>query len=273
MNVAASPDQSLPASGRAAPPFVAQDAALPVVELREVRRIYYKPDGSVLVEALRGVSLAIPKGQYVAIMGASGSGKSTMMNLLGCLDRPTSGAYLLDGQDVSGMTDDEVSVFRGHKIGFIFQAFNLIPELTVRENVEVPLFYQGIHAKIRHTRAVETLNTVGLGDRLGHRPSELSGGQQQRCAIARALVTSPVVLMADEPTGNLDSATGRAVLRLFGDLHAQGKTIIMVTHDPDVAKLCQRVVRLRDGVIETDILQTPASVADEALAGRIGVHG
>lgn len=244
----------------------------PVVELRQVRRVYYKPDGTVLVEALRGVSLSIPQGQYVAIMGASGSGKSTMMNLLGCLDRPTTGDYLLDGQNVTTMSDEELSAFRGRKIGFIFQAFNLIPELTVRENVEVPLFYQGIPPAERHRRAVEMLTMVGLGERLGHRPSELSGGQQQRCAIARALVTSPVVLMADEPTGNLDSSTGRAVLQLFNNLHASGKTIIMVTHDPDVAKLCQRVVRLRDGLIETDVLQTPEQIESSAIAARAVAH-
>lgn len=248
------------------------ESTKPVVELRQVRRVYYKPDGTVLVEALRGVSLSIPQGQYVAIMGASGSGKSTMMNLLGCLDRPTTGEYLLDGQNVTTMSDEALSAFRGRKIGFIFQAFNLIPELTVRENVEVPLFYQGIPPAERHRRAVEMLNMVGLGERLGHRPSELSGGQQQRCAIARALVTSPVVLMADEPTGNLDSSTGRAVLQLFNNLHASGKTIIMVTHDPDVAKLCQRVVRLRDGLIESDVLQTPEQIETSAVAARAGAH-
>jgi putative ABC transport system ATP-binding protein len=239
----------------------------PVVELRDVRRTYYKPDGSVLVEALRGVTIAVPRGQYVAIMGSSGSGKSTMMNILGCLDRPTTGQYFLDGQETSKMSDEDVSAFRGRKIGFIFQAFNLIPELTIRENVEVPLFYQGVSPSERHRRAMEMLALVGLGDRTGHRPSELSGGQQQRSAIARALVTNPVVLM---PTGNLDSATGRAVLGLFGRLHDEGKSIIMVTHDPDVAKLCQRVVRLRDGVIETDVMQVPERIEVSALSARAG---
>ncbi len=234
----------------------------PVVELRAVKRVYYKPDGSVLVEALKGVSLAIPKGQYVAIMGASGSGKSTMMNVLGCLDRPTTGSYLLDGTDCSTMSDAELSRYRGRKIGFVFQAFNLIPELTVRENVEVPLFYQEVPKSERRERAMEVLKRVGLDNRTDHRPSELSGGQQQRTAIARALVTSPSVLMADEPTGNLDSTTGRAVLELFHELHAQGITIIMVTHDPDVAKLAQRVVRLKDGLIDTDVLQAQMSVAE-----------
>ncbi len=229
-----------------------------MVELRGVKRTYYKPDGSVLVEALRGVDLIIPRGQYCAIMGASGSGKSTMMNLLGCLDKPTRGAYLLDGQDVSTMSDEAISVYRGRKIGFVFQAFNLIPQLSVRENVEVPLFYQGIPPRVRHERAVEVLKLVGLGERLDHRPMQLSGGQQQRTAIARALVTKPVVLMADEPTGNLDSATGKAVLQIFRDLHARGMTIIMVTHDPAIGEQCERVVRLRDGLIETDVLNARA---------------
>ncbi len=238
-------------------------ASRPVVELRGVRRVYYKPDGTVLVEALRGVDISIPHGQYVAIMGSSGSGKSTMMNILGCLDRPTTGQYFVDGENVSTMGDEELSAFRGRKIGFIFQAFNLIPELTVRENVEVPLFYQGVSPAERHKRAVVALGLVGLDNRMGHRPSELSGGQQQRCAIARALVTEPVVLMADEPTGNLDSATGRSVLRLFANLHRQGKTIIVVTHDPFVASLCRRVIRLRDGLVEYDRMQTPEILPDE----------
>ena len=232
--------------------------AAPVVELVGVRKTYYKPDGSVMVEALRGVDLVIRKGDYVAIMGASGSGKSTMMNVLGCLDRPTGGAFLLAGRDVVTMDDEELSRFRGRTIGFVFQAFNLIPQLTVEENVEVPLFYQSVHKQERRERAIEALKLVGLGDRLGHRPRELSGGQQQRTAIARALVTRPVVLLADEPTGNLDSATGKAILETFDSLHAQGMTLIMVTHDDNVAARCHRVVRLRDGVVESDV-RRPAS--------------
>jgi putative ABC transport system ATP-binding protein len=235
-----------------APPARPTAHTASVADLRGVRKIYYKPDGSVLVEALRGVDLTIPHGQYIAIMGASGSGKSTLMNLLGCLDRPTEGEYLLDGRDVAQMDDTELSRVRGRKIGFIFQAFNLISELNIVGNVEVPLFYQGIPKPERHRRSIEKLSLVGLGDRLTHRPSELSGGQQQRVAIARALVTEPLILMADEPTGNLDSQTGIAILDLIDRLHAQGLTIIMVTHDPKVAERCERVVRLRDGLIESD---------------------
>jgi len=224
-----------------------------VCDLRGITKVYYKPDGSVLVEALRGVDVAIPRGQYVAIMGPSGSGKSTLMNILGCLDQPTAGHYFLDGHDVSILPDEDLSAYRGQKIGFVFQAFNLIPQLTIEENVEVPLFYQGVPKHERVERARQKLELVGLGDRVGHRPSELSGGQQQRSAIARALVTEPVVLMADEPTGNLDSTTGRAILKTLDDLHAGGMTIIMVTHDESIAERAQRVVRLRDGLIETDM--------------------
>ncbi len=225
-----------------------------VAELKTLRKTYYKPDGSVMVEALKGVELAIARGEYVAIMGASGSGKSTLMNVLGCLDKPTGGQFLLAGRDVGTMNDAELSAFRGRTIGFVFQAFNLIPQETIEENVAVPLFYQGIPRHERIERAIESLKLVGLGDRLGHRPRELSGGQQQRVAIARALVTRPVILMADEPTGNLDSATGQAILGTFDDLHRAGMTIIMVTHDNSIAARCQRVVRLKDGVVESDVL-------------------
>ena len=220
--------------------------------MRGLTKTYFRPDGSVLVEALKGVDLDIPHGQYLAIMGSSGSGKSTLMNLLGCLDRPTSGAYVLDGVDVATLPDDELSAVRGRQIGFVFQAFNLISELTVVENVEVPLFYQRLPAPERRARAVESLQRVGLGERLGHRPSQLSGGQQQRVAIARALVTNPAILMADEPTGNLDTATGESILALFEALHEQGLTLIMVTHDDRIAGRCERVVRLRDGSVESD---------------------
>jgi putative ABC transport system ATP-binding protein len=223
-----------------------------VADLRDIRKVYYKPDGSVLVEALRGVSFRVRAGEAIAIMGASGSGKSTLMNLLGCLDRPTSGAYFLDGKDVATMEDDELSRVRGQKIGFVFQAFNLISELTTLENVEVPLFYQGVPKRQRRDRAVAKLEQVGLGDRMGHRPRELSGGQQQRVAIARALVTDPAVIMADEPTGNLDSKTGVQILDLFDELHRLGMTILVVTHDERVADRCERIVRLHDGLIASD---------------------
>jgi len=231
----------------------ARVAGAPAAELRGVTKVYYKPDGSVMVEALRGIDLVIEQGEYVAIMGASGSGKSTLMNVLGCLDRPTGGEYLVDGVSIGEMSDEALSAFRGQTIGFVFQAFNLIPQLMVEDNVAVPLFYQGVKPAERRERAVEALNLVGLGDRLGHRPSELSGGQQQRVAIARALVTRPTILMADEPTGNLDSTTGEAILGLFERLHADGMTIVMVTHDDSVADRCGRVVRLRDGLLESDV--------------------
>jgi putative ABC transport system ATP-binding protein len=232
---------------------VGRHAARPVADLRKITKTYYKPDGTVLVEALRGVDVCITEGEYVAIMGASGSGKSTLMNILGCLDRPTSGEYILDGRDVATMPDDELSRVRGRKIGFVFQAFNLISELTIVDNVEVPLFYQGVQKHERRERAIKKLELVGLGERLTHRPRELSGGQQQRTAIARSLVTEPSIIMADEPTGNLDSKTGESILQLVTKLHTEGMTIIVVTHDERVADRCQRVIRLRDGEIESDI--------------------
>ena len=224
----------------------------PIAQLNSIRKTYYKPDGSVMVEALRGVDVTIMPGEYAAIMGSSGSGKSTLMNVLGCLDRPTSGQYLLGERDIMGMNDEELSEFRGRTIGFIFQSFNLIPELSIVENVATPLFYQQVRKKERVERAKESLASVGLGDRFDHRPRELSGGQQQRVAIARALVTRPIVLLADEPTGNLDSTTGRNILEMFDQLNSGGMTILMVTHDESVADRCKRVVRLKDGVVDTD---------------------
>ncbi|MBC03931.1 MAG: hypothetical protein CMJ34_11615 [Phycisphaerae bacterium] len=234
-------------------------AGVPTVELEAITKHYLKPDGSILVEALRGIDLTIPTGQYLAIMGSSGSGKSTLMNLLGCLDRPTSGSYRLEGLDVSTLDDDSLSQARGRRIGFVFQAFNLISELTIVENVEVPLFYQGVSRSKRHELAISRLELVGLADRLDHRPNELSGGQQQRVAIARSLVTNPAILMADEPTGNLDSRTGHSILDLFDRFHAEGLTVIMVTHDDNVARRCQRVIRLADGLIESDTTGGTAS--------------
>jgi len=229
------------------------NGTLAIADLCGITKTYFKPDGSPLVEALRSVDLRITAGQYLAIMGASGSGKSTLMNILGCLDQPTAGVYKLDGEDVSSLDDEALSRIRGRKIGFVFQAFNLITELTIVENVEVPLFYQAMPRRERRERSIEQLQRVGLGDRLTHRPNELSGGQQQRVAIARALVTEPAVIMADEPTGNLDSATGLEVLQLISDLHDRGMTILMVTHDDRIAERCQRIVNLRDGEIESDI--------------------
>jgi putative ABC transport system ATP-binding protein len=217
-----------------------------------LKKTYFKPDGSVLVEALRGLDLVIPRGEYIAIMGASGSGKSTLMNLLGCLDRPTAGRYELDGAAVESLDDDELSRVRGQKIGFVFQAFNLISELSIAENVEIPLLYQGVSGPERRDRAAESLRIVGLDNRMHHRPRELSGGQQQRAAIARALVGRPAILMADEPTGNLDSTTGKQILETFEELHAKGLTLIMVTHDDRIAARCERVVRLADGDLESD---------------------
>lgn len=227
-----------------------------MVRLERLVKVYGKPGTSVEVVAVRGISLTFFEGEYVAICGHSGSGKSTLLNLLGCLDRPTAGHYYLGGEDVSRLNDDELSEIRGRRLGFVFQSFNLIPQLTVLENVEVPLFYQGVPPRLRQARAEAILARVGLSDRLAHRPMELSGGQQQRVAIARALINDPLIILADEPTGNLDSATGDRILDLFGELHREGKTILMVTHEPDVAARCRRVLFLRDGEILKD-LQNP----------------
>ena len=223
----------------------------PIVHLDQVRKTYQM--GAVTVEALRGVTLEIQSGDYLSIMGPSGCGKSTMLNLLGCLDRPTSGRYLLGDADVSQMDDDALSAIRGARLGFIFQSYHLIQQLSVVENIEIPLYYQGRTEAESRARAQDLARRVGLGDRLEHKPFELSGGQQQRVAIARALVNDPLVLLADEPTGNLDSTSGAEILDLFDDLNRQGKTLIMVTHDDDVSKRANRAVRLRDGRVESDV--------------------
>ena len=207
----------------------------------------YRMGADLVVEALRGVSLRIEEGDYLAIMGASGSGKSTLLNLLGCLDRPTSGRYLLGGEDVSQLSDGELSEVRGRRIGFVFQSFNLIPQLSALDNIEVPLFYQGMHRRDRRRRATALAEQVGLGQRARHKPMELSGGEQQRVAIARALANDPLIILADEPTGNLDSKTGRDILTIFDDLAARGRTLIVVTHDENIARRTHRTVRLADG--------------------------
>ena len=212
---------------------------------------HYVLDGET-VKALRGVSIQMPEGDYVAIMGASGSGKSTLLNLLGCLDRPTSGTLMLGNDDVSRLTDDQLSEIRASRIGFVFQSYNLIPQLTVLENIEVPLFYQGRLAGRNRRRCNELADMVGLGDRLKHRPTQLSGGQQQRVAIARSLVNDPYFILADEPTGNLDSATTEEILELLDSLNQDGKTIIMVTHEPEVGNRANRIIRLKDGMILSD---------------------
>ncbi|MGH8246582.1 MAG: ABC transporter ATP-binding protein [Gammaproteobacteria bacterium] len=225
----------------------------PIIRLEGVEK-RYDLGGEVAVRALRGVDLAVAPGAYVAIMGPSGSGKSTMLNLLGCLDRPSAGRYYLGGTDVSRMPDDELSEARGRKIGFIFQSYNLIAQLTVLENIQVPLVYQGKDVRTLQHYCVHLAEMVGLGDRLHHRPSQLSGGQQQRVAIARSLANDPLMILADEPTGNLDSRTGQEVLDLIGHLNIQGKTIMLVTHDAAVAARAHRVLHMMDGLIEREVV-------------------
>ncbi|MGQ9504841.1 MAG: ABC transporter ATP-binding protein [Thermogutta sp.] len=221
------------------------------VSVQEVTKEYHL--GAEVVHALRGVSFGVPEGDYVAIMGASGSGKSTLLNLLGCLDHPTSGRIFLGGENVAEASDDRLAEIRASKIGFVFQSFNLIPQLTVLENIEVPLYYQRRLSAKEHSRCKELAEMVGLGERLYYRPTQLSGGQQQRVAIARALVNDPLFILADEPTGNLDSATTEEIMDLFDDLNRQGKTIILVTHEYDVGQRAQKIIRLKDGKIESII--------------------
>ncbi len=225
----------------------------PIVQFEQVRKTYQM--GPVTVEALRGISFNVEAGEYISIMGPSGCGKSTLLNLLGCLDRPSAGRYALGGEDVSGMDDDALSVIRGARLGFVFQSYNLIQQLTVLENIEVPLYYQGQTEHESRARAKELAERVGLGSRLEHKPFELSGGQQQRVAIARALVNNPLVLLADEPTGNLDSASGSEILGIFDELNRQGMTLILVTHDPSISRHAHRAIRLSDGAIESDVRQ------------------
>jgi putative ABC transport system ATP-binding protein len=236
----------------------------PVIRLKEIRKVYRT--GSVEVAALRGVSLTILAGEYVAIMGPSGSGKSTLMHILGCLDVPTSGRYELAGEDASRLSEDELAEIRNRRIGFVFQQFNLLPTLPAWRNVELPLCYAGVPRAERRERAMAALERVGLGDRVEHRPGELSGGQQQRVAVARALVTDPALILADEPTGNLDSASTADVLDLFSQLHGAGRTVVLITHEDEVAAAARRVVRIRDGRVSGD---TDTS-GDGALGPRLG---
>ncbi len=244
----------------------------PVVSLRSIRKIYQM--GDVEVHALRGVDIDIYPGEMVAIMGPSGSGKSTLMNIIGCLDVPSEGWYEIDGKDVSRLKDDQLAAIRNHKIGFVFQSFNLLPRTTALANVELPLIYGGVGGRQRRKRAEEALRLVGLGDRLDHKPNELSGGQQQRVAIARALVNEPSLILADEPTGNLDTKTSIEIMELFQRLnHERGITIVFVTHNPETAEYCHRVVRVRDGLVESDITRQATAGIFANGAQVVSVNG
>jgi putative ABC transport system ATP-binding protein len=221
-----------------------------LIDIRDITKVYVM--GQEKVHALSGVTLGIERGEYAAIMGPSGSGKSTLMNLIGCLDTPTSGSYVLNGREVARMTDDELAAIRIQEIGFVFQTFNLLPRTTAVQQVELPLVYSGLARRERRERAIRALEAVGLGDRMTHHPNEMSGGQRQRVAVARALVNNPSILLADEPTGNLDSATGAEIMALFDDLNSRGNTIVLVTHEEDIAAHARRIVRLLDGKVRDD---------------------
>lgn len=222
----------------------------PIISVRELKKTYFM--GANVVNALQGVNLDISKNEYVALMGPSGSGKSTLMNLIGCLDSPTAGSYVLNGIDVSTMDDSDLAEVRNKEIGFVFQTFNLLPRLTALDNVALPLVYAGKSKAERTEKAKHVLNAVGLGNRMDHKPNELSGGQRQRVAVARALVNDPSIILADEPTGNLDSKTSIEIIGLFEEIHAAGNTIVLVTHEPDIAEYAHRIVRMKDGMVETD---------------------
>lgn len=222
----------------------------PIIEIKDITRDF--PLGNETVYVLKGIDLHINKGEYVALMGPSGSGKSTLMNILGCLDTPTAGSYVLNGKDVSKMIDDELAEIRNKEIGFVFQTFNLLPRTTALDNVALPMIYAGHGKDDRYKRATQVLTQVGLSDRMDHKPNQLSGGQRQRVAVARALVNHPSIILADEPTGNLDSKTSVEIMNLFDEIHANGNTVILVTHEEDIAKHAHRIIRLRDGIIESD---------------------
>jgi putative ABC transport system ATP-binding protein len=221
-----------------------------MLEIKKVKKIYQM--GKVKVEALRGVSFYIDKGEFVAIMGPSGSGKSTLMHIIGCLDQPTEGSFVIEGKDVSKLNDDRLAEIRNKSIGFVFQQYNLLSRTSILHNVEIPLIYAGLKSKQRRKLAMQALESVGLSDRLKHKPNEISGGEKQRAAIARALVNDPLIILADEPTGNLDTKTGEEIMKIFYKLHQQGNTVIMVTHEAEVARHARRIIHLRDGLIEKD---------------------
>jgi putative ABC transport system ATP-binding protein len=223
----------------------------PIIDINGITRDFQL--GNETVNVLKGIDLLINKGEYVALMGPSGSGKSTLMNILGCLDTPTSGSYILNGKQVSEMHDDELAEIRNKEIGFVFQTFNLMPRTTALDNVALPMVYAGFSKEERNKRATEVLSQVGLADRMDHKPNQLSGGQRQRVAVGRALVNKPSIILADEPTGNLDSKTSVEIMKLFGEIHANGNTVILVTHEEDIAAHAHRIIRLRDGIIENDI--------------------
>ena len=238
----------------------------PVISVKNISRIYKV--GTETIYALRSITLDIKRNEYVALMGSSGSGKSTLMNVLGCLDTPSSGEYNLNGKMVSRMTDNELAEIRNKMIGFVFQTFNLLPRYSALENVALPLVYAGISKEERTEKAAQALRNVGLGDRMTHRPNELSGGQRQRVAVARALVTNPAIILADEPTGNLDSKTSEEIMSLFGEIHANGNTVILVTHEEDIARYAHRIVRLKDGVVENDGPNDRISMAKAVIGGQ-----
>jgi len=221
-----------------------------LINITDIKRDFQL--GSETINVLKGIDLQINKGEYVALMGPSGSGKSTLMNILGCLDTPTSGTYILNGKDVSQMHDDDLAEVRNKEIGFVFQTFNLLPRTTALDNVALPMVYAGYNKTDRHARAKEVLTQVGLADRMDHQPNQLSGGQRQRVAVARALVNKPSIILADEPTGNLDSKTSVEIMKLFDEIHSNGNTVILVTHEEDIAQYARRIIRLRDGIIESD---------------------